>query len=220
EQASADASTPPGTPVVDAPVVSGTTDFGRATQLRISWGAVPANARGATVTYDYEVTSRAGSASGTTTGTSEPVDVSGWRFPVTGTDVTVTVRARTTVSGQTLQGVAGSRTAPVGRWGSPPSAPGAPSFVVDGDVLTATWSAPGVTGGSDVERYLLTWSVAGRPDVTRETDAATLRDSFDLRDVAPGSDVTLTVRARNASGTGDPATGVHRVPASPGGGGG
>lgn len=219
---SVNASTPPGTPSVESPVVSETGDFGRATQLRVAWGAVAANAQGATVTYEYTVSSRVGSAAGETTGTSATVDVSGWRFSVGGEDVTVTVRPRTVVSGQTLTGEPGARTASVGRWGSPPSAPGTPTLVVDGTDLTATWTPPAVTGGSDVRSYQVTWSVPGRRDRVVRPDGATLSDTFGIGDVPPGTVVTVTVRAENDSGLGDPASATYTVPeppADPGGGG-
>lgn len=214
--ASVSASTRPGTPSVNPPVVSATGDFGRATRVNASWGAVGANAEGTGVVYDYVVTSRSGGeARGETDATSVEVDVSGWRIPLGGTDITVTVQARTAVSGQTLRSDVGSRTANVGRWGSPPSVPGTPSVVADGTRLTASWTAPAVSGGSDLEAYLVTWQVPGRRDVQRQVGAGTTQDVFDVADVPPGTVVTVQVRARNGSGTSEPATATYTTPAAP-----
>ncbi|ADG75089.1 Fibronectin type III domain protein [Cellulomonas flavigena DSM 20109] len=216
--ATVQASTPPGTPTVEAPVVSATGDFGRATQLLVSWSAVSANAldaegRPSTVSYEYQVTSNWGSTQRlSTTATSATVDVSGWRFPVGGGDVTVTVWPHTTVSGQRLDGSSGARTASVGRWGSPPSAPGTPTLVVDGTALTASWTAPAVNGGSDIERYQVTWTIPGRRDRVENTGPGTLQHTNEVGDVPPGTVVTVTVRAENASGRGDPASATWTVP--------
>ncbi|UCN16058.1 fibronectin type III domain-containing protein [Cellulomonas iranensis] len=212
---SIDASQPPGTPGVNDPVVAATAGFGRPTVLRVSWGAVDANARGATVTYDWQVRSQGREASGETTGTTADVNVDGWNFPIWGADVTVTVTARTTVSGTQLRSAAGSRTASVGRWGSAPSAPGPVQVVADGTRLTATWSAPAADGGSEY-RYVVTWKVQGRRDEVRELGADRLQDVFDVpANAPPGSDVVVTVQARNGTGTSAASTATWTVPAAP-----
>ncbi|KSW29732.1 fibronectin type III domain-containing protein, partial [Cellulomonas sp. B6] len=209
------ASLPPGTPGVNEPVVAATGRFGRPTVLRASWGAVDANARDAAVTYEWRVRSQSGEAAGEATGTSVDVDVEGWNFPVWGADVTVTVTARTTVSGSQLRSAPGSRTVSVGRWGTAPSAPGPVSLVADGKQLTATWSAPDANGGSDYE-YVVTWKVQGRRDDVRQLGADRLQDVFDVPgDAPPGSDVVVTVQARNSTGTSTASTATWKVPQPP-----
>ena len=90
---------------------------------------------------------------------------------------------------------------------------------MDGTALTATWSAPAVDGGSAVERYQVTWTVPGRRDVVESTGAGTLAHTIDVGDVPPGTVVTVTVRAENASGRGDPASATWTVPTPPAPGG-
>ena len=168
------------------------------------------------MTYVWQVRSQGREASGQTTGTSADVDVDGWSFPIWGADVTVTVTARTTVSGVQLGSAPGSRTASVGRWGSAPSAPGPVQLVADGTRLTATWSAPAADGGSEY-RYVVTWKVQGRRDEVRELGADRLQDAFDVPgDAPPGSDVVVTVQARNGSGTSAASTASWKVPPPPG----
>ncbi len=209
------ASRPPGTPGVNDPVVAATGRFGRPTVLRASWGAVEPNARDAGVTYEWRVSSPSGEAAGETTGTSVDVNVEAWSFPLWGADVTVTVTARTTVSGSQLRSAPGSRTVSVGRWGTPPSAPGPVSLVADGTQLTATWSAPDANGGSDYE-YVVTWKVQGRSDDVRRLGADRLRDVFDVPgDAPPGSDVEVVVQARNGTGLSPESRATWKVPAAP-----
>lgn len=209
------ASLPPGTPGVQDPVVAAKGRFGRPTVLRVAWSGVDVNARDAAVTYEWRVSSQGREDSGETTGTSADVNVDGWPFPIGGADVTVTVTARTTVSGTQLRGAPGSRTASVGRWGTPPSEPGPVSLVADGAKLTATWSAPAADGGSEY-RYVVTWKVQGRDDDVRTLGADRVQDVFEVPGNAPpGSDIEVAVQASNGTGLSAESRATWRVPAAP-----
>ena len=99
-----------------------------------------------------------------------------------------------------------------------PTAPAAPTLVADpatGDVA-ATWAAPADDGGTEVTGY--TVAVTGPSGTTTST---TTEPRTTLRGLAPEATHSVTVRARNAVGTGPGATSSvtfgPRAPAAPSG---
>ena len=98
-------------------------------------------------------------ASGTFTGATATVDVSGWRLPFTGARVTATVTASTG-----LGSAADDESTDVS-WGQPPSVVQNLTITPDDATaptrVSAVWSLPANDGGIGVDSYRVCWVVNG-----------------------------------------------------------
>ena len=222
--ATATASVPPGQPSVAAPQVATTGSANRPATVRVAWGA-PAAGSTSPLRYQVVLEGPGGRLEQDVTGTEATFDVRGWTFSPRGSNVTATVRARSTVSGQVLTGPPGSASASIGRWGSEPSAPAAPSVVPDSAAgptsLTATWSPP-ADGGVTISRYDVRWHVTraagGAQTHEWQLGGSATQDTRRLAELGlgAGDTVTVSVRAHNDVGEGrwSPET-TYTVPAPP-----
>ncbi len=202
--ASARATTAPGKPGVTLEV-TGNSAGGRPSQITITRTDV-ADGGGTGLSYTWQLVARpGGSATGTFTGRTAVVDVSGWNLPFRGSDVTATVTASTN-----LGSTAGDSTVTV-QWGQPPSAVQGLGITPDDPVAptraTVSWTAPADDGGIGVDAYQLCWAVNGVDQRCSDESApyTTRLDRVGLRDPQPGDVVTVTVTPRNGRGPG-PAT--------------
>jgi hypothetical protein len=201
--ATATATTPPGRPVASV-AVTDNANGGRPTEITIGRGADVDNGGGGTVTYTWTLAGDRGDrASGTFTGSTATVDVSGWRLPFTGARVTATVTAGTALGSST-----DDESTDVS-WGQPPSAVQDLTITPDDPTLptrvSAVWSPPANDGGIGVDVYRVCWAVNGveqRCDNTGSTTAEQRLDRIGLPAPVPGDTVTVTVTPSNARGAG------------------
>ncbi|AEE46466.1 fibronectin type III domain-containing protein [Cellulomonas fimi] len=194
------ATTRPGRPNVDAVRVTSTANaFGKPKDLALSWSGVDSGG-GQNLVYDWTLygPNRA-EAGGTVSGTTATVDISSWNMAWTGTDVTLSVRARTSVA----SGDSGQSTTTL-RWGAVPGAPAnvnlTPDRTPDPRSVTVTWDAVDVTPG--VQYYDVRWTVNGTELGNRQTSAGTTQDALDTRQLKAGDVVSVVVRGHNERGDG------------------
>ncbi|MBO3084009.1 Ig-like domain-containing protein [Cellulomonas fengjieae] len=210
--ASATATTAPGRPTVGV-AVSGNATGGRPTQITIDRGSDVADGGGGTVTYTWVLSSdRGDSASGTFSGRSAQVDVSGWNLPFRGARVTATVTARTAIGA--TEGTAAAEVS----WGQAPGAVQGLTITSDDPAsperVSVAWSVPASDGGIGVDSYRVCWSVNGVEqtcDTVVGTTADKRLDRIGLPDPQPNDTVTVTVTAQNYRGAGQSTPATYTV---------
>ena len=142
--ASATATTPPGRPDVSV-AVTGNGTGGRPTEITITRSDVSTGG-GADLAYTWVLQNdRGDSASGTFTGRTAAVDVSGWNLPFRGSRVTATVTAETSIGATT-----GSGGADVA-WGQAPGA--VTGLTITPDDPVSADARRGVLGRADRRRH-------------------------------------------------------------------
>ncbi|KQR17773.1 fibronectin type III domain-containing protein [Cellulomonas sp. Leaf334] len=215
--ASATATTPPARPTASV-AVTGNGNGGRPTQITIGRGADVDNGGGGTVTYTWSLAGDRGDrASGTFSGSTATVDVSGWRLPFSGARVTATVTASTAL------GSASADASTDVSWGQPPSVVLNLTITPDDPTLptrvSAVWSPPANDGGLGVDGYRVCWAVnGGTPGscgTTGGTTASADLDDIGLPAPVPGSTVTVTVTPSNVRGAGPTATETYTYTVAP-----
>ncbi|MET0789324.1 MAG: fibronectin type III domain-containing protein [Cellulomonas sp.] len=217
--ATATATTPPETPQALTLAVSATTgSWGEPSTATIGWGA-SGDGGGGTVTYSYRLSAPGGhSATGTTTGRTADVDVSGW-IAWSGTTVTLTVTASTTGTGRTLTSGTATQSATWG-WGAAPgkvtNAALTPDDATAPTTLTAGWDPPTDDGGQNVSGYRVCWSAGSDPedcgkDLNKGARSAD-RTVASMPGAVPGAVVTVTIAAINGKGVGATTTLTFTMP--------
>ncbi|MEZ0449774.1 Ig-like domain-containing protein [Cellulomonas sp. ICMP 17802] len=215
--ASAVATTAPDAPPVSLAVTANGTG-GRPTEITITRGDVGNDGGGQNLQYTWELRSdRHGPVSGTFSGTTAVVDVSGWDWRFQGTQATATVTASTTV-GSTSNAASINAV-----WGQPPSVVRNLAVVSDDPTtptrITVSWDAPAQDGGIGIDRYDVCWTVNGQDAGCQDTGGTSVqrRLSDFLAVPVPGDTVTATVSARNGRGSGPTASVdfVYPAPATP-----
>lgn len=209
--ATATATTGPGAPTASL-AVTGNGNGGRPTQITIGRGADVDNGGGGTVTYTWSLAGDRGDrASGTFSGSTATVDVSGWRLPFGGARVTAVVTASTSL------GSASDDESTVVSWGQPPSVVQSLAITPDDTTLptrvSAVWSPPANDGGLGVDGYRVCWVVNnGSPQgcsTTTGTTAERNLSDLGLPAPVPGDTVTVTVTPSNDRGPGPTATATY-----------
>ncbi|WP_456825481.1 Ig-like domain-containing protein [Cellulomonas sp. P5_E12] len=215
--ASAVATTPPDAPPVSL-AVTANGNGGRPTQITITRGNVGNDGGGQNLQYTWELRSdRHGPVSGSFSGTTAVVDVTGWDWQFRGTQATATVTASTSV-GSTSNAASIDVV-----WGQPPSAVQGLAVVPDSATvpkrLTVTWDAPADDGGIGIDKYSVCWKVNGQDSGCEDTRGTSVerRLSDWLNPPVPGDKVTATVSASNGRGSGpsDSVDFVYPAPAPP-----
>ncbi|MDQ0373468.1 Ig-like domain-containing protein [Cellulomonas humilata] len=212
--ATATATTPPGTPTASV-AVTANGNGGRPTAITVGRGPDVSNGGGGTVTYTWSlVGDRGDRASGTFTGPTATVDVSGWRLPFSGARVTVTVTASTGL------GSTDDDESTDVSWGQPPSFVQNLTITPDDTAaptrVSAVWSLPANDGGIGVDSYRVCWVVnGGSPQAcgtTSGTTAAIDLDDLGLPTPQTGDTVEVTVTPSNARGAGPTASATYTAP--------
>ena len=215
--ASAVATTPPDAPPVSL-AVTANGNGGRPTQITITRGNAGNDGGGQSLQYTWELRSdRHGPVSGSFSGTTAVVDVTGWDWQFRGTQATATVTASTSV-GSTSNAASIDVV-----WGQPPSAVQGLAVVPDSATvpkrITVTWDAPADDGGIGIDKYSVCWKVNGQDSGCEDTRGTSVerRLSDWLNPPVPGDKVTATVSASNGrgSGPGDSVDFVYPDPAPP-----
>ncbi len=87
-----------------------------------------------------------------------------------------------------------------------------PSVSTGTEKLTVTWTQP-ATGGSDIEKYVVSYTKAGGSEKTKEVDGD--KTSVTLSGLTGGSKYSIKVKAVNAVGEGEYSDVKEATPASP-----
>ncbi len=212
---SATPTTPASAPTGGEATITGRADYGKPTQLTVSWSPPSDAGSSATVRYRWAVWTAQNSAesSSSSEARSTAIDISGWDWPPGRTrTVTLRVTAVTEIDGRTREGGVLTRQWEFDGWGSRPSevtsitVTPSPS-TTDPSSFTVAWTAPS-DGGVAIERYDIGYriqeggSFSGWRSVGTSTEA-TISGSDVTSGRKPGSyTLIVTVRAVNALGEG------------------
>jgi Fibronectin type III domain len=168
----------------------------RNTSAVVSWKAP--RAEGGSPVSSYTITTSTG-ATVTVSGDVRRTTVVGL---TNGVPVSFRVRAANAVGTGPASGPSPAVRPAVG----PPAAPRLVRTAPTGTGLTLSWTPPADDGGAAVSAYVVT--SPGLPARTLASDATTTT----IAPLRPGRPYTLTIRARNAKGLGDPVTTAPTAP--------